>query len=114
MGFAGTLLPSCRSLSEQQEILDLTDPLATRWGGPKPRSNDCIRNPFKAAGFDWLDLKGGRLSGEEYRLLFDHFLNVSQLEDRARVEPAGIEPATSSMPRKRAPAAPRPHMLTRS
>ena len=27
---------------------------------------------------------------------------------RSRVEPAGIEPATSSMPRKRAAAAPRP------
>ena len=30
------------------------------------------------------------------------------------VEPAGIEPATSSMPRKRAPAAPRPHVFARS
>lgn len=30
------------------------------------------------------------------------------------MEPAGIEPATSSMPRKRAPAAPRPHVLAPS
>ena len=55
------------NVSEWQEILDLAASLATRCGDAYAKASDRTRKLFNAAVFQRLDVKGGRLSGEEYR-----------------------------------------------
>ncbi len=82
------------SLGEQQEILELAAALATRCGDAYRKSSDRTRKLFNAAVFERLDVKGGRVSGEEYRPPSDEVFTVSEFEYGTRVEVAGIEPTT--------------------
>ncbi len=80
------------NLTEWQEILELAADLATRCGDAYRKASDRTRKQFNAAVFERLDVKDGRLCGEQYRPPFDDIFNVPELEYETRVEAMGIEP----------------------
>ncbi len=55
------------NLGEWQEILELAATFAVRCGDAYRKASDRTRKQFNAAVFERLDVKDGRLSGEEYR-----------------------------------------------
>ncbi len=81
------------NLGEQREILDLAASLATRCGDAYRKANDRTRKLFNAAVFERLDVKGGRLSHEQYRPPFEGVFNVSEIEYGTRVGTKGFEPS---------------------
>ena len=89
------------NLTEWQEILELAATLATRCGETYRKSSDRTRKAFNAAVFERLDVKDGRVSGEEYRPPFNDVFSVSEFEYGTRVEPRGLEPLTSGLQSRR-------------
>jgi chromosome segregation ATPase len=87
------------NLTEWQEILELAADLATRCGDAYRKAGDRTRKQFNAAVFERLDVKDGRLCGEQYRPPFDDIFSVCEFEYETRVEVAGIEPASSGFSR---------------
>ena len=80
------------NLGEWQEILELAATLATRCGDTYRKASDRTRKMFNTAVFERLDVKDGRLSGQEYRPPFDDIFNVPEFEYETGVEAMGIEP----------------------
>ncbi|MGH9066533.1 MAG: hypothetical protein ACRD0J_03290, partial [Acidimicrobiales bacterium] len=74
------------NLGEWQEILDLAASLTTRCGDAYAKASDRTGKLF-AAVFERLDVKDGRLSGEQqqYRPPFDGVFTVSEFEHGTRV-----------------------------
>jgi site-specific DNA recombinase len=89
------------NLGEWQEILELAATLATRCGDAYRKASDRTRKMFNAAVFERLEVKDGRLSGQEYRPPFDDIFNVTEFEYETRVELTGIEPVAFAMPWRR-------------
>ncbi len=67
-------------VTEQQEILELAAPLATRCGDAYHKANDRTRKLFNAAVFDRLDVKGGRRNHEQCRPPLDRVFTLAELE----------------------------------
>ena len=67
--------------------------LATRCDDAYRKANDRTRKLFNAAVFERLDVKGGRLSHEQYRPPFEGVFNVSEIEYGTRVGTKGFEPS---------------------
>ena len=74
------------NLTEWQEILELAAQLATRCGDAYRKASDRTRKQFNAAVFERLDVKDGRLCGEQYRPPFDDIFSVCEFEYETRVE----------------------------
>ena len=73
------------NLGEWQEILELAATLATRCGDAYAKATDRTRKQFNTAVFERLDVKGGRLCGEQYRPPFDDIFNLPEFEYETRV-----------------------------